>query len=77
LDGGTDGLDLIINILRNAWKLVKVGGRIYLEVDLSHPDLLRKIIDEEFTRLYKVRLDSVVKDFTERERFCVFTVLDG
>ena len=43
LDGGEDGLDIVWEILRAAPLLLSPGASIWLEVDESHPQLLRSI----------------------------------
>jgi len=43
LDGGEDGLDIVWEILRAAPLLLSPGASIWLEVDESHPQLLRRI----------------------------------
>ncbi|CAK8676099.1 unnamed protein product [Clavelina lepadiformis] len=62
LHGGTEGLDVIKEILDAAKHLLKTGGWIRMEVDASHPKLLKNFNSNFY-------LDKVEKDFLDRERF--------
>ncbi|XP_076813892.1 MTRF1L release factor glutamine methyltransferase-like isoform X2 [Clavelina lepadiformis] len=62
LHGGTEGLDVIKEILDAAKHLLKTGGWIWMEVDASHPKLLKNFNSNFY-------LDKVEKDFLDRERF--------
>ncbi|XP_023242653.1 hemK methyltransferase family member 1-like isoform X1 [Centruroides sculpturatus] len=67
LDGGEDGLDVVKNILRASEHLLKLRGKILLEVSLFHPQKILHILKgNEFPYL---ELKSIYKDCTERERF--------
>ncbi|ELT91401.1 hypothetical protein CAPTEDRAFT_125507 [Capitella teleta] len=47
LEGGPDGLDVIRVILNKSREFLKPGGFIWLEVDSSHAELLKIIVEKE------------------------------
>ncbi|CAN8024364.1 unnamed protein product [Ixodes persulcatus] len=68
LFAGPRGLDIVQNILRYSRTNLRVGGRLFLEVGLSHPPLIRNILrTPEYDQL--LRLHAVHSDFTLRDRF--------
>lgn len=72
LDGGAEGLDVILPILDLAGKCLVDGGRVLLEVDPCHAHILPPKLanmDTEF------RLDQVVKDFLDKDRFLILEKL--
>ncbi|XP_072540669.1 MTRF1L release factor glutamine methyltransferase isoform X2 [Salminus brasiliensis] len=68
LDGGSDGLSVISQILALAPKLLTDKGRVYLEVDPRHPPLLKHLADQGMLGLQYLETHC---DFTNRPRFCV------
>jgi len=76
LCGGTDGLDVvrdIINQLPN-W-LADGGGRsCWMEVDTSHPKIIEKIISNDM-KVDNVIFDGYKQDFCGRDRFIKLSVL--
>jgi len=68
LDGGPDGLDVILPILNLADKVLCPGGRVLLEVDPCHPHLLPAHLERHGGRL---SLERTVKDFRDKDRFVV------
>lgn len=69
LCGGRDGLDVIIAILERASSLLRGPGcEVWLEVDPSHPPLIRAWVDQHpHSRLAFV---ESICDFGGHERFC-------
>lgn len=65
LNGGSDGLDLIKMILRVAEGRL-TGGRLYLEVDTSHPVLIKSIIASNHPALTYLK---TYKDLFNNDRF--------
>ncbi|KAB0798932.1 hypothetical protein PPYR_06812 [Photinus pyralis] len=67
LDGGIDGLKVIKNILRVSSGLLNCDGRVFLEVDPRHPDLIRSWL-RQYPAM-KLHLERVYKDFCDKDRF--------
>jgi release factor glutamine methyltransferase len=81
LCGGTDGADVIRDLLRVAPRLLRAGGpcAIWLEVDPSHPRLLERWLREEGAweeafgtqaEAEAMRMVESFEDFGGLERFC-------
>ncbi|KAL6436170.1 hypothetical protein ACFW04_005724 [Cataglyphis niger] len=67
LDGGDDGLKVIKPLLRYTARVLKPGGRLFLEVDPSHPEYI-----QFFTNKYpdfKLYHEHTYKDFCNNDRF--------
>ncbi|EDV25342.1 uncharacterized protein TRIADDRAFT_24037 [Trichoplax adhaerens] len=63
LDGGCDGLDIVKQILHFARLCLKDKGKIWLEVDINHPEMIEHYLnthDTDFT------YDATFKDYTNR-----------
>ena len=68
LDGGADGLEVILSILELARTRLTPGGLVILEVDPCHPYILpEKIQDKNI----KFTVEKTVKDFAGKDRFMV------
>lgn len=67
LHGGNFGLDVILDIVKLSRKILKPGGKIYLEVDPCHPHLLPPKLGQLPQPHFS--LQSVHKDFNEKDRF--------
>ena len=72
LDGGAEGLDVILPILELSGLKLESGGLVILEVDPCHPYILPDKLDKLNHRFTVV---DVVKDFTDRDRFMVLKKL--
>ena len=70
LDGGAEGMDVILPILELAGGKLAPGGQVILEVDPCHPYILPPKLEE---LPHKFAVDKVVKDFTGQDRFMVLT----
>ncbi|XP_017568134.1 MTRF1L release factor glutamine methyltransferase isoform X1 [Pygocentrus nattereri] len=68
LDGGSDGMRVISQILTLAPKLLTKDGRVYLEVDPRHPALLKHLVEQ---RKLGLQYLETRYDFTNRPRFCI------
>jgi len=70
LDGGPEGLDVILPILTLAAKLLnhKESSFVALEVDPCHPHILPPKLD-------KFYLSETIQDFNKRDRFLVLHML--
>ncbi|EGI66031.1 PREDICTED: hemK methyltransferase family member 1 [Acromyrmex echinatior] len=67
LDGGDDGLKVIKPLLKYAAKGLKPGGRLFIEVDPTHPEYI-----QFFTNKYpelKLHYKHTYKDFCNNDRF--------
>ncbi|KAG7472660.1 hypothetical protein MATL_G00111110 [Megalops atlanticus] len=69
LDGGADGMQMIQQILDLAPHLLTDRGRVYLEVDPRHPELIQQRIVEQ--RTAGLQYLQTHYDITSRPRFCV------
>jgi len=69
LNGGNFGLDVILDIVKLSRKLLKPGGKVYLEVDPCHPHLLPPKLGQLPQPHFS--LQSVHTDFNEKERFVI------
>jgi len=70
LDGGADGLSVIVPILKFASENLEEGGRVLLEVDPCHPLILETELRKQNLGT-SLRITEVCKDFCERDRFMV------
>lgn len=68
LDGGAEGLDVILSILDLATAKLRPEGCVILEVDPCHPYILPEKLEE---RNIKFHLEKTVKDFAGKDRFVV------
>ncbi|GLD69371.1 hemK methyltransferase family member 1 [Lates japonicus] len=68
LDGGTDGLKVIKQILTLAPQILTDSGRVYLELDPRHPPLVRRWAEANVGEL---RFVETWDDITGRPRFCI------
>jgi len=67
LDGGTDGLDIYRNILKDAYIYLKTEGRIFLEIGMGQaPDII------EIGKRHGLSHIKAVKDLAGIERVIVF-----
>ncbi|XP_016921092.3 MTRF1L release factor glutamine methyltransferase [Apis cerana] len=67
IDGGDDGLKVIKPLLKYAAIALKPGGRLFLEVDTTHPEYI-----QFFTKKYpilKLQYEHTYKDFCNNDRF--------
>eukprot|EP00088_Acartia_fossae_P033145 TRINITY_DN33927_c0_g1_i1.p1 TRINITY_DN33927_c0_g1~~TRINITY_DN33927_c0_g1_i1.p1 ORF type:complete len:149 (-),score=12.19 TRINITY_DN33927_c0_g1_i1:60-506(-) len=68
LDGGAEGLDVILAILKLSQRVLSVGSPIFLEVDPCHSLLLpNKLIDAQLP----FHIKSVITDFSGKDRFLI------
>jgi len=68
LDGGAEGLDVIISILRLAVKYLIPGGNLFLEVDPCHPHILP---DQLIKQGLPFTLKETIQDFRGKDRFLI------
>lgn len=68
LDGGAQGLDVILDILKLANQLLVQDGQVYLEVDPCHPLLLP---DQLIKQSLPFKVLETIKDFRGKNRFMV------
>jgi len=65
--GGSDGLDVIKDILRVSPVILKPDSSVWLEVDTSHPEMIDQWINSQHIGL---NYSATFKDFAQRPRFC-------
>ena len=67
LDGGNDGLDFYREIIPRAGGLLNNGGFLFLEIGLSQRKAIEEIIDKQNA----LKLEEVIKDYSDIERIMV------
>ncbi|XP_076647277.1 hemK methyltransferase 1 isoform X3 [Halictus rubicundus] len=67
IDGGQDGLKVIKPLLKYAAGVLKPGGRLFLEVDSSHPEYIQ-FFTEKYSILH-LQYEHTYKDFCNNDRF--------
>lgn len=67
LDGGKDGMRVIKALLILADRILTPNGALFLEVDPSHPDLIRNWLNNN--RHLNLSYVKTFKDFCDRDRF--------
>jgi len=68
LDGGVDGMRVVRSLLSAAGPLLARRGRVILEVDPSHPQLIKEILEKQGDKLH-LAIEEVHKDYLGKERF--------
>lgn len=68
LDGGAEGLDVILSILDLAGQRLRSDGRVILEVDPCHPHILPPKL---LTKNIQFYVEETFKDFAGKDRFMV------
>lgn len=68
LDGGADGLDVILPIVELADRVLPADGKIFLEVDPCHPHILPSRLKSLHSRFL---ISEIIKDYRGVERFLV------
>jgi len=68
LDGGAEGLDVIMDILELAAAKLSSGGLVILEVDPCHPYILPPKLEK---LQHGFSVEKVIKDFAGKDRFMV------
>lgn len=66
LDGGSDGLDVIRRLIPAAFRALRRGGRLYLEIGETHGHAVRTLLEQ--TGFDAIEL---IRDLAKRERFAV------
>lgn len=76
LDGGADGTDILVKLLRESARVLYPGGILAVEAAPGQPELLEQWLDShpEVTALWR-RPGTVVKDLWGRDRVLVWTRL--
>lgn len=69
LDGGETGLNVIKLILNLSSGVLFPGGKLFLEVDVSHPELIEKWLETH--KDMGLIVVGVFRDFCGKERFVV------
>ncbi|XP_022901452.2 MTRF1L release factor glutamine methyltransferase [Onthophagus taurus] len=70
LDGGNDGLDLIKLVLKVSSNILETGGKVILEVDQRHPELIKSYLREN--PALGLLITAVHKDVFNNNRFVAF-----
>lgn len=70
LDGGEDGLKIIRRIVDSAHKYLVSGGYLMMEAGLGQPQLIKEIIENQYSDIYKDI--EIIKDLDGIERIIIF-----
>jgi len=73
LDGGADGLDVVMAIVKLGSRLLPADGKIFLEVDPCHPHILPSQLAALRSDMPNFEIAEVVKDYRGAERFLVLS----
>lgn len=68
LDAGPDGMNVINILLKLAAKCLNRGGGLWIEVDPRHPEIIKKIIENNHDE-WKLKYISSYSDIFKKERF--------
>lgn len=68
LDGGKEGLDIVQHLLELSAKHLKSGASLWMEVDHRHPEIIAKIVENNFEE-WKLKFVASYKDIFKKERF--------
>lgn len=68
LDGGPEGLNLIRTLLKLSAKQLKPEGNLWLEVDPRHPEIIKKITENNHEQ-WKLKFVSSYEDIFKKLRF--------
>jgi release factor glutamine methyltransferase len=68
LDGGNDGLDVIKHLLALAANYLKTGGHLWIEVDPRHPEIIKKIVENNQEQ-WKLNYVACYRDIFKKDRF--------
>ncbi|KAG5682647.1 hypothetical protein PVAND_011986 [Polypedilum vanderplanki] len=68
LDGGIDGLDMIKLLLALAAKYLKSEGHLWIEVDSRHPEIIKKIVENNYEQ-WRLNYVACYKDIFKKDRF--------
>lgn len=68
LDAGPDGLNVINILLKLGAKFLKTGGSLFIEVDPRHPEIIKKITENNH-EAWKLKYISSYSDIFKKERF--------
>lgn len=68
LEAGPDGMNMINILLKLSAKFLKPEGNLWLEVDSRHPEIIKKIIENNSDE-WKLKFISSYSDIFKKERF--------
>lgn len=68
LEGGPEGLDLVKILMSLSAKFLRPAGNLWLEVDPRHPEIIKKIIENNHDE-WKLKFISSYNDIFKKERF--------
>lgn len=68
IDGGSEGLDIIKNLLELAANHLKKGGNLWIEVDHRHAEIIAKLVENNCEE-WNLKFVASYKDIFKKERF--------
>lgn len=69
LDGGMDGLRVVKPLIKAAASLLRHKGRLFMEVDPSHPQAIKKWINEDAQSSLRLKFERTHEDFSRKPRY--------
>lgn len=68
LEAGPEGLDVIKHLLELSVKFLKPSGSLWIECDPRHPEIIKKITENNYDE-WKLKFISSYSDIFKKERF--------
>lgn len=68
LDAGPEGMNVIQILMKLSAKFLKPEGNLWLEVDQRHPEIIKKIIENNYDE-WKLKFISSYLDIFKKDRF--------
>ena len=68
LDGGLEGLSVIRKVIRKSSNLLKINGKLILEIGHDQRELVRKMLNEN-----NFYIDRIIKDLAKNDR-CIISI---
>ena len=68
LDGGLDGLSVIRNVIKKSSELIKIHGKLILEIGYDQKDQVKKMLNEN-----NFYINKILKDLAKNDRCIIST----
>ena len=68
LEAGPEGMNVINHLLKVAAKYLKPEGSLWLEIDPRHPEIIKKITENNYSE-WKLKFISSYSDIFKKDRF--------
>lgn len=68
LEAGPEGMNVINDLMKLAAKCLQPEGNLWMEVDPRHPEIIKKIVENNYDE-WRLKFISSYKDIFKKERF--------